>query len=97
MRIVRRYKNRKMYDTATNRYITLPELLKVAAIEDVKVVEGPDEKDRTAYSLALAIVLEAKANPTEGLLADLVRLVRDRRPPLVTAAAPTNGSAHTAR
>ena len=54
IRLIRKYKNRKLYDTTTSRYVSLKELLSICAEEDVKV-EELSGRDVTGYTLAMAI------------------------------------------
>ena len=77
MLIIKKYGNRRLYDTADSRYITLEELAqKVKAGEDVRVQDARSEKDLTQATLA-QIILEsrgaAKLLPV-ALLAQLVRM-----------------------
>jgi polyhydroxyalkanoate synthesis repressor PhaR len=77
MLVIKKYGNRRLYDTADSRYITLEELAqKVKAGEDVRVVDAKTEKDLTQATLA-QIILEsrgaAKLLPVS-LLAQLVRM-----------------------
>jgi polyhydroxyalkanoate synthesis repressor PhaR len=64
MRLIRRYANRKLYDTRDSRYITLENLADlVRAGEDVKVVDNATEQDVTATKLAQVIYEEEKRSP----------------------------------
>ncbi len=77
MLVIKKYGNRRLYDTADSRYITLEELAqKVKAGEDVRVLDARTEKDLTQVTLA-QIILEsrgaAKLLPI-ALLAQLVRM-----------------------
>jgi polyhydroxyalkanoate synthesis repressor PhaR len=61
MRIIRRYSNRKLYDTKESRYITLEHMADlVRAGEDLRVVDNATEHDITAAKLAQIIFEEEK-------------------------------------
>ena len=58
--VVKKYGNRRLYDTADSRYITLEELAaKVRAGSDVQVVDAKSGKDLTQATLT-QIVLESR-------------------------------------
>lgn len=97
MRIVRKYKSRKLYDTATQQYITAEDLVRVAAVEDVKVVEEGTGRDLTAYALALGIAQSVKSIPSEELVEGLRKLAKELHPPAPMLVGRANGSARTAR
>jgi polyhydroxyalkanoate synthesis repressor PhaR len=64
MRIIKKYANRKLYDTAESRYVTLDQLADlVRQGEDLKVVEQATETDRTSSILAQIIFEEEKRSP----------------------------------
>ena len=66
-RLVKRYSNRKLYDTTESRYVTLDEIARwVKAGEDVKIVENESGEDLTAVTFA-QIILEEERKKT-GLL-----------------------------
>ncbi len=53
MRLIKRYSNRKLYDTETRTYITLDGVAKlVAAGEEIKVVENDNDEDITTVILS---------------------------------------------
>lgn len=53
MRIVKRYSNRKLYDTEDKRYVTLEEVAAlVRAGADVKVLDNETEEDLTTVTLS---------------------------------------------
>ena len=73
-RLVKRYSNRKLYDTSESRYVTLDEIGRwVKAGEEVKIVENESGEDLTAVTFA-QIILEEERRKT-GLLS--LRLMRD--------------------
>ena len=75
--IVKKYSNRRLYDTSDSRYVTLEELAeKVRQGEDVRVVDAKTGEDLTAATLTQIIVEgrgAAKLLPVP-LLTQLVRL-----------------------
>jgi polyhydroxyalkanoate synthesis repressor PhaR len=78
--VIKKYGNRRLYDTAFSRYITLEELAaKVRAGADVRVVDAETDEDLTQATLT-QIVLEAgnaaKVLPIQ-LLTQLIRLSDD--------------------
>lgn len=61
MALIKRYPNRKYYDTRAGRYITLEEIAAlVRSGEDVKVVEHPSGVDISAQTLLQAVLAEQK-------------------------------------
>ena len=66
-RLVKRYGNRKLYDTSESRYVTLEEIGRwVKAGEEVKILENDTGEDLTAVTFA-QIILEEERRKT-GLL-----------------------------
>ncbi len=58
-RIVKRYENRKLYDTTEKRYVSLDDIAGfVRAGEEVEVVDNATGADLTAHTLA-KVILEA--------------------------------------
>lgn len=56
MRIIKRYKNRKMYDTYESCYITLEEVGElVKAQQDFRVIDAPTKNDITWKTLLTVI------------------------------------------
>ena len=63
-RVIKRYSNRKLYDTRDSRYVTLLEIAElVRAGEDVQVIDNATKQDKTDVTLALIISEELKARP----------------------------------
>jgi polyhydroxyalkanoate synthesis repressor PhaR len=76
--VVTRYENRKLYDAAGRRYVTLDELLaRVVAGEELEVVDQKTGEDLTTLTLA-QILLEGLRRSTaqvpRRMLARLIRL-----------------------
>jgi polyhydroxyalkanoate synthesis repressor PhaR len=60
-RVIKRYGNRKLYDTSESRYVTLEEIARyVRANEEVKVVENETGEDLTALAFAQIILEEER-------------------------------------
>jgi polyhydroxyalkanoate synthesis repressor PhaR len=61
-RIVKKYGNRRLYDTRASRYINLDELLDLfGADEDVRVVDAASGDDLTERTLRQALVVARHA------------------------------------
>jgi polyhydroxyalkanoate synthesis repressor PhaR len=64
MRIIKRYSNRKLYDTHDSRYVTLDQLaVLVREGEELQVVDKSTERDLTSATLAQIIFEEEKRTP----------------------------------
>jgi polyhydroxyalkanoate synthesis repressor PhaR len=60
-RVVKRYANRKLYDTQRSRYVTLDQIAEmIRGGEDVKIVDNNSKEDLTAITLAQIIFEEEK-------------------------------------
>src|SRR5688572_23256516 len=60
-KVIKRYANRKLYDTERSCYVTLEEISQmIKEGEDVKVVDNKTKDDLTAVTLAQIIVEEEK-------------------------------------
>jgi len=77
-RIIKRYDNRKLYDTESRKYISLEEIAGlVREGVDVKVIEQSTENDITAQTLTQVIFEEGKKgrNPlSTEVLHDVIRM-----------------------
>jgi polyhydroxyalkanoate synthesis repressor PhaR len=61
MRLIRRYGNRKLYDTRESRYVTLEQLAQlVRQGEEIRVVDANTDRDLTSVKLAQIIFEEEK-------------------------------------
>jgi polyhydroxyalkanoate synthesis repressor PhaR len=79
LRIIKRYSNRKLYDTRASSYVTLLNISEmVRSGEQVQVIDNATKEDKTDVTLALIISEELKANPREIPVAALRALVRSR-------------------
>lgn len=60
-RIIKRYANRKLYDTQRSRYVTLDQIAgMIRAGEDVKIVDNNSKEDLTALTLTQILFEEEK-------------------------------------
>lgn len=60
-RVVKRYANRKLYDTQRSRYVTLEQIADmIRGGEDVKIVDNNSKEDLTAITLTQIIFEEEK-------------------------------------
>ncbi|ARB92358.1 polyhydroxyalkanoate synthesis regulator DNA-binding domain-containing protein [Legionella longbeachae] len=74
-RLIKKYKNRRLYDTETSQYITLEELQRYV-IDNVsfKVEDSLTGKDLT-NSILLQIIVEMEAGPTQFLSPEILRQI----------------------
>ena len=79
-RLIRKYGNRRLYDTRASRYVTLEDLVDVfTGEEDVHVVDAVSGEDLTKRVLAQAILFEEQRRGTQILPVELLRtLLRHR-------------------
>jgi len=76
-RLIKRYSNRKLYDTSESRYVTLEEISRwVKAGEEVRVLENESGEDLTAVTFAQIILEEERKGGgfiSIPLMRDLIR------------------------
>ncbi len=75
-KVIKRYTNRKLYDTVESRYVTLDEIAEmVKAGAEVKVIDNRTKEDLTSVTLAQIIFEEEKKTSKMSLetLRDLIR------------------------
>lgn len=61
-KVIKRYSNRKLYDTATSKYVTLDDIAQmVKAGEDVRIIDNESKDDLTSVTLTQIIYEEEKA------------------------------------
>ncbi|KTC91870.1 polyhydroxyalkanoate synthesis regulator DNA-binding domain-containing protein [Legionella cincinnatiensis] len=74
-RLIKKYKNRRLYDTETSQYITLEELQHyVVNNVSFKVEDSLTGKDLT-NSILLQILVEMEAGPTQFLSPEILRQI----------------------
>jgi polyhydroxyalkanoate synthesis repressor PhaR len=81
-RIIKKYANRKLYDTQQSCYITLDEIAELIRTgQDITVVDNKTKEDITYKTLIqLLSLLEAK-NAKMGMEQSLYRIIRSREGP----------------
>lgn len=78
-RIIKRYSNRKLYDTQESRYVTLQQIGEmVRQGEDVQIIDNKTKEDKTEVTLALIISEELKNKPSSVPLGTLRHLIQER-------------------
>jgi polyhydroxyalkanoate synthesis repressor PhaR len=79
VRVIKRYSNRKLYDTKDSRYVTL---LQIAAMvregEEVQIIDNNTKDDLTEVTLAQIIYEEQKAHSRSVPLQTLKELIHAR-------------------
>ncbi len=78
-RVIKRYSNRKLYDTRDSKYVTLLQIAgMVRAGEDVQIIDNATKEDKTEVTLALIISEELKSQPRSVPLGTLRDLIHQR-------------------
>jgi polyhydroxyalkanoate synthesis repressor PhaR len=78
LRVVKRYSNRKLYDTEASRYVTLGQIAEmVRAGENVRVIDNRTQEDKTYGTLALILSEQLKHRAHTIPVAALQALIRD--------------------
>ena len=78
-RIIKRYSNRKLYDTKDSRYVTLLQIAEmVRGGEEVQIIDNNSKEDLTEVTLAQIIYEEKKANSRAVPLQTLKDLIHTR-------------------
>ena len=77
VKIIKRYQNRKLYDTHESSYVTLDEIAKmIKAGEDLRVIDNKTKNDITASTLTQLLYeseKKAKTQPSVDLLKEIIR------------------------
>jgi polyhydroxyalkanoate synthesis repressor PhaR len=85
-RTIKRYANRKLYDTRDSRYVTLDHIAAmVRAGDDVRVVDNTTRADLTTATLAQIIFEEEKKTPRLSV-AGLRKIIQGGMPATAPAA-----------
>jgi polyhydroxyalkanoate synthesis repressor PhaR len=85
-KVIKRYTNRKLYDTVESRYVTLEEIAEmIKAGAEVKILDNRTKEDLTSVTLAQIIFEEEKKTSKMSLrtLRDLIRHGGERAQQLV--------------
>jgi polyhydroxyalkanoate synthesis repressor PhaR len=78
-RVIKRYSNRKLYDTKDSRYVTLLQIAEmVRAGEEVQIIDNNTKEDLTEVTLAQIIYEEQKAHSRNVPLQTLKELIHQR-------------------
>ncbi|RLB58477.1 MAG: hypothetical protein DRI90_16700 [Deltaproteobacteria bacterium] len=84
-RVIKRYSNRKLYDTKDSRYVTLQQIGEmVRRGEDVQIIDNKTKEDKTEVTLALIISEDLKDKPRSVPLGTLRTLIQDGGERLLT-------------
>lgn len=84
--VIKRYQNRKLYDTAASRYVTLEDIAQmVKRNEEVRIVDNRTKKDLTAVTLAQILYEQEKSERSLLPLSTLKNIIANRAEPLVQA------------
>jgi len=77
--VIKRYSNRKLYDTKDSRYVTLLQIAEmVRGGEEVQIIDNNSKEDLTEITLAQIIYEEKKANSRAVPLQTLKDLIHQR-------------------
>src|SRR6187431_903788 len=78
-RIIKRYSNRKLYDTKGSTYVTLLQIAQMIRDgENVQIIDNATKEDKTDVTLALIISEELRNKPRAIPLSTLKALIRHR-------------------
>ena len=86
-RVIKRYANRKLYDTRDSKYVTLDRIAELVRNgEEVKVLDNKSQKDLTKVTLAQIIYEEQKSgNATAWSVQSLRGFIQQGREKLVSS------------
>jgi polyhydroxyalkanoate synthesis repressor PhaR len=84
-RIIKRYSNRKLYDTRGSSYVTLLQIAEMIRDgEDVQIIDNATKEDKTDVTLALIISEELRNKPRAIPISTLKALIRHRGERIMT-------------
>src|SRR3954447_24012838 len=84
-RIIKRYSNRKLYDTRGSSYVTLLQIGEMIRNgEDVQIIDNATKEDKTDVTLALIISEELRNKPRGIPLSTLKALIRNKGERILT-------------
>jgi len=84
-RIIKRYSNRKLYDTRGSSYVTLLQIAEMIRNgEDVQIIDNATKEDKTDVTLALIISEELRNKPRAIPIPTLKALIRNRGERILT-------------
>ena len=83
-RLIKRYANRKLYDTRDSRYVTLQQIAElVRGGEDVKIIDNKSKEDLTNVTLAQIIYEEEKKGDSDVKRSTLLSFIQDGQKRLI--------------
>jgi polyhydroxyalkanoate synthesis repressor PhaR len=78
-RVIKRYSNRKLYDTKDSRYVTLQQIGEMVRHgEDVQIIDNKTKEDKTEVTLALILSEDLRSKPRSVPLGALRTLIQER-------------------
>src|SRR4051812_34339144 len=84
-RTIKRYSNRKLYDTKGSSYVTLLQIAEmIREGEDVQIIDNATKEDKTDVTLALIISEELRTKPRGIPLSTLKALIRNKGERILT-------------
>jgi polyhydroxyalkanoate synthesis repressor PhaR len=84
-RVIKRYSNRKLYDTKDSRYVTLLQIAEMVRDgEEVQIIDNTTKDDLTEVTLAQIIYEEQKAKSRSVPLQTLKELIHQRTEKVLT-------------
>ena len=84
-RIIKRYSNRKLYDTRGSSYVTLLQIAEMIRDgQDVQIIDNATKEDKTDVTLALIISEELRNKPRAIPISTLKALIRHRGEKILT-------------
>src|SRR3954466_9728041 len=84
-RIIKRYSNRKLYDTKGSSYVTLLQIAEmIREGEEVQIIDNSTKEDKTDVTLALIISEELRTKPRGIPLTTLKALIRNKGERILT-------------
>ena len=74
-RIIKKYKNRRLYDTESSQYITLEQLQHYVVDGSLFKVEDSETGKDLTNAILLQIIVDMEAGPTQFLSPDILRQI----------------------
>ena len=96
-KVIKRYTNRKLYDTVESRYVTLDEIAEmIKGGTEVKIIDNRSKEDLTSVTLAQIIFEEEKKQSQMplALLREIIRHPGESHPGLLPEGGPAAGGLH---
>jgi polyhydroxyalkanoate synthesis repressor PhaR len=74
-RLIKKYKNRRLYDTETSQYITVEQLQRYVLDGVIFTVEDSESGTDLTNSVLLQIIVDIEAGPTQFLSSNILRQI----------------------